>query len=75
MVAKDIMGSFPKAAAGNTHILVISDLVISDYFTCWVEAYLIPNLKATTVAKKLTSNLHADKGSNFESNVITNARY
>ena len=76
MVATDIMGPFPKTAAGNTHILVISD-----YFTSWVEAYPIPNLEATTVAKKLVSNfflrfgapeqLHADQGRNLESNVIT----
>ena len=50
MVAIDIMGPFPKSAAGNTHILVASD-----YFTRWVEAYAIPNLKATTVARKLTN--------------------
>ena len=76
MVATDIMGPFPKTAAGNTHILVISD-----YFTRWVEAYPIPNLEATTVPKKLVGNfflrfgapeqLHADQGRNFESNVIT----
>ena len=73
MVATDIMGPFPQTAAENTHILVISD-----YFTRWVEAYPIPNLEATTVAKKLIflrfgapEQLHADQGQNFESNVIT----
>ena len=50
----------------------------ADYFTRWVEAYLIPNQEATTVARKMVdefflrfSLLHSDQGKNFESAVIS----
>ena len=76
MVAMDIVGPFPESPAGNTHILVIAD-----YFTCWTEAYALPNQEATTVAKKLVDKfffrfsppqqLNSDQGRNFESEVIT----
>ena len=51
-----------------------------DYFTCWAEAYAIPNQEATTVASKLVdeffcrfsvpSQLHSDQGRQFESSLI-----
>ena len=49
IVAMDIMGPFSESTAGNSFILMISD-----YFTRWVEAFGIPNQAATTVASKIT---------------------
>ena len=75
MVAADIMGPLPTSKHGNRYILVVSD-----YFTRWVEAYAIPNQEATTVAQKLIDNmscrfslpeqLHSDMGMQFESKVV-----
>ena len=75
MVAADIMGPLPTSKQGNRYILVVSD-----YFTRWVEAYAIPNMEATTVAQKLIDNmfcrfslpkqLHSDMGTQFESKVV-----
>ena len=76
IVAMDIMGPFPMSAQGNRYILVVSD-----YFTRWIEAYSIPDQLATTVAHRLTNEfffrfglpeqLHSDQGRNFESEVIS----
>ena len=52
MVATDIMGPLPPSKHGNRYILVVSD-----YFTRWVEAYAIPNQEATTIAHKLVNNM------------------
>ena len=72
LVAVDILGPLLESEAGNSYILVAED-----YFTLWVEVYLIPNQEATTVAKKLTDEhfsppeqLHSDQGRQFESTVI-----
>ena len=75
IVATDIMGPFPTSSRGNKY-----NLVVSDYFTRWVEAYGIPNQEATTVAKALVDNmfcrfsiprqLHSDQGAEFESRWI-----
>ena len=75
LVAVDISGPFPRSKNGNYYVLVVSD-----YFTRWVEAYAIPNQEATTVADKLVEEfffrfgipeqLHADQGRQFESNII-----
>ena len=75
IIAMDIMGPFPKSRNGNKYILVVSD-----YFTRWVEAYAIPNQEATTVAVKLIDSmfcrysipeqLHSDMGAQFESKII-----
>ena len=48
IVAVDILGPLPKSSKGNQYILVAAD-----YFTKWMEAYPIPNQKASTVAQTL----------------------
>ena len=71
-IAIDVLGPLPKTEAGNKYILIIAD-----YFTKWVEAFLLPNQKAKTVADKLVNEvicrfgvplmIHSDQGRNFES--------
>ena len=70
-MAVDILGPFAESPSGNTHILVAAD-----HFTCWVEAYPIPNQEAATVARKMTdeffsrfsqpAQLHLDQGRTFD---------
>ena len=72
IVAMDIVGPLPPSKSGNKYILVVSD-----YFTRWVEAFGIPNL---TVANcivdsvfcrwEVPSKLHSDMGAQFESVII-----
>ena len=55
-------------------------LVITDYFSRWVEAFPMPNMKTETVAKVLLSEwitrwgppneIHSDQGSQFTSDVF-----
>lgn len=44
----DLMGPLYETERHNHYILVVSD-----YFSKWVEAYAIPNQEATTVADKI----------------------
>ena len=46
----DILGPLPVSHNGNKYVLVVTD-----YFTCWVEVYAIPNQEADTVAEKMVS--------------------
>ena len=74
-VAMDILGPLPVTSMGNKYILVIAD-----YFTKWVEAFPMPNMEATTVARLFVDQfvcrfgtpefLHTDQGRNFESTII-----
>ncbi|KRX75070.1 Transposon Ty3-I Gag-Pol polyprotein [Trichinella sp. T6] len=48
IVAVDILGPVPRSKNGNSYIMVVTD-----YFTRWVEAYELPNQQAETVARKL----------------------
>jgi len=51
-------------------------MVVGDYFSCWMEAFPIPNQEAPTVAEKLVNEvflwysapeqLHSDQGRQFE---------
>ena len=55
-------------------------LVVSDYFTKWMEAFAIPNQEAVTVAEKLVEEvfcrfsipeqLHSDQGQQFEGKLM-----
>lgn len=68
----DILGPLPVTHQNKKFILVIGD-----YFTKWTEAYPIPNMEASTVAKVFVNEfvarfgapetLHTDQGRNFES--------
>lgn len=74
LVAVDILGPLPVSHNGNKYVLVLTD-----YFTHWVEVYAIPNQEANTVAKmvseffcrfSLPTQLHSDQGRQFEANII-----
>ena len=67
LVAVDILGPLPELRQGNAYLLVVAD-----YFTHWMEAYMISNHEVATVAKVLTNEyflhfstpeqLHSDHG-------------
>ena len=73
--AVGILGLLPESTAGNLYILVVVD-----YLTKWLEAYVIPNQEAITVARKLVDQpfcrfsppeqLHSDQGKEFESDTM-----
>ncbi|KRX14614.1 Retrovirus-related Pol polyprotein from transposon [Trichinella nelsoni] len=56
-------------------------MVVTDYFTRWVEAYALPNQKAETVARKLVQQfvcrfgtpmkLLSDQGTQFQGRLVT----
>ena len=74
-VAIDILGPLRISRRGHRYILVISD-----YFTKWVEAFPMVSQEAPEVVTKLCeefvcrfgvpSELHSDQGRNFESLVM-----
>ena len=75
VMAMDLFGPLLESCAGNSYVFVIAD-----YFTHWVEAFVLPNQETKTVAKKLVdevfckfskrNQLHSNQGKQFESGVI-----
>lgn len=55
LVAMNILGPLPESPGGNPYILVVTD-----YFTCYTEAYPIRNQEATTVATKLVDEFSSE---------------
>lgn len=74
-VGIDISGPYNTTHSGNRYILVVSD-----YFTKWVEAYPMKDQEAKTVAEVLVKEfisrkgvpmiIHSDQGRNFESKLF-----
>ena len=74
-IAMDIMGPFLKTPTGNEYVLAITH-----YFTKYTEAFPMQNTTAETVANILVhkwitykgqpSEIHTDRGANFESNLV-----
>ena len=75
IVAMDILSGFPVASDGSKHLLVITD-----YFSKWLEAYPLADTEASTCMRVVYNNffsrfglarqLHSDKGANFESKLV-----
>jgi hypothetical protein len=71
-LATDILGPLPETSRGNKYILVVTD-----YFSKWVEIFPIPDFTAATCARVILNevisrygcpcDVHSDQGSNYES--------
>ena len=74
-VAVDVLGLFPPSSKGSRYIVVFSD-----YLTRWVEAFPVPSVEATVIARLLIDEiisrhgaprvLLSDRGTNFLSKVV-----
>ena len=74
-IALDVIGPIRESARGHNYILVVSD-----YYSKFVDAYPIPDQTAQTVADILVTrwicifgcplSIHSDQGRNFESDLF-----
>ena len=74
-LSTDILGPLPESHKGNKYILVVTD-----YFTKWVEIFPIPDQQAETCATLILNevisrygcpyDLHTDQGRNFTSGIF-----
>jgi transposase InsO family protein len=74
-IATDILGPLPITPRGNNYILVVTD-----YFTKWVEVFPVPDQTAVTCAQIILNDvicrfgcplsIHSDQGRNYESQVF-----
>ncbi|KRX71318.1 Retrovirus-related Pol polyprotein from transposon [Trichinella sp. T6] len=75
IVAVELLRPAPRSKNGNSYIMVVTD-----YFTHWVEAYALPNQQAETVAPKLmqqfvcrfgtSMKLLSDQGTQFQGRLV-----
>ena len=74
-LATDILGPLPTTPRGNRYVLVVTD-----YFTNWVEVMAVPDQTAATCAEKILNevisrygcplDLHSDQGPNYRSMIF-----
>ncbi len=74
-VTVDCLGPLPLTENGNRHIVIFSD-----YLTRWIEAFCVPDIKASTIARLLVDEiitrhgapwqLLSDQGTNFLSKLV-----
>ena len=72
----DLLGPLPLTPRGNRHILVVTD-----YFTKWVEIFAVPDQTAETCAEVILNEviacygcpyeIHSDQGRNYESRIFS----
>ena len=72
----DFLGPLPLTSRGNRFILVVTD-----YFTKWVEIFAVPDQTAVTTAEVILNEviarfgcpyeIHSDQGRNYESTIFT----
>ena len=75
-LSTDILGPLPESNRGNKYIMVVTD-----YFTKWVEIFALPDQQAETCADILMNDviarygcpydLHSDQGRNYMSNIFS----
>ena len=74
-LATDILGPFPTTPRGSRYVLVVTD-----YFSNWVEIFAVPDQTAGTCAEKILNevigrfgcplDLHSDQGPNYRSAIF-----
>jgi len=72
LFAIDILSGLPQTADGTKYLLVLTD-----YFTKWIEAFPVPDAEASTCMRDdvfsrfgLPRQIHSDQGKNFDSKLF-----